>query len=62
LSDYEIWAKNLIPGGYLLFHDIFSDQTKGGQAPYLVYQKAIASGMFEERPMCESLGILIRRK
>jgi len=60
LNDYEIWAKNLIVGGYLLFHDIFSDPAKGGQAPYLVYQKAVASGMYEEMPMCESLGILIR--
>lgn len=62
LNDYEIWAKNLIPGGYLLFHDIFPDPSKGGQAPYLVYRKAVASGRYEERPMCESLGILIRRK
>lgn len=62
LSDYEIWAKNLIVGGYLLFHDIFSDPAKGGQAPYLVYQKAVASGLYEEKPMCESLGILIRRE
>jgi len=62
LSDYEIWAKNLIPGGYLLFHDIFPDPSKGGQAPYLVYQKAVASGVYEEKPMCESLGILVRRK
>jgi MMP 1-O-methyltransferase len=61
LSDYDIWAKNLIPGGYLLFHDIFPDPAKGGQAPYLVYQKAVASGIYEELPMCESLGILIRR-
>ncbi|MBN1363972.1 MAG: class I SAM-dependent methyltransferase [Syntrophaceae bacterium] len=59
LSDYEIWAKNLIPGGYLLFHDIFSDPAKGGQAPYLVYQKAVASGLYKEMPMCKSLGILI---
>lgn len=62
LSDYNIWAKNLIAGGYLLFHDIFSDPAKGGQAPYLVYQKAVASGNYEEKPMCESLGILIRKK
>jgi len=61
LSDYEIWAKNLIPGGYLLFHDIFPDPAKGGQAPYMVYQKAVASGVYEEKPMCESLGILIRK-
>lgn len=62
LSDYEIWAKNVMSGGYLLFHDIFSDPTKGGQAPYRVYQKAVASGLYEEMPMCKSLGILIRRK
>ena len=61
LSDYDIWAKNLIVGGYLLFHDIFSDPAKGGQAPYLVYQKAVASGLYEEMPMCESLGILVRK-
>lgn len=62
LSDYEIWSKNIIPGGYLLFHDIFPDPSKGGQAPYLVYQKAVASGVYEEMPLCESLGILVRRK
>jgi predicted O-methyltransferase YrrM len=60
LSDYNIWAKNLISGGYLLFHDIFPDPAKGGQAPYLVYQKAVSSGLYEEKPMCESLGILVR--
>jgi MMP 1-O-methyltransferase len=62
LSDYEIWSKYVMPGGYLLFHDIFSDPSKGGQAPYLVFQKAIVSGLYDEMPMCESLGILIRRK
>ncbi|MGP8154900.1 MAG: class I SAM-dependent methyltransferase [Smithella sp.] len=62
LNDYNIWAKNLIPGGYLLFHDIFPDSAKGGQAPYLVYKKAVASGLYEEEPMRESLGILIRKK
>jgi len=41
LSDYEIWAKNLIPGGYLLFHDIFPDPSKGGQAPYRVTGKPL---------------------
>ena len=61
LNDYNIWAKNLIPGGYLLFHDIFSDPAKGGQAPYLVYQKAVESGLYIEKPMCESLGILLRK-
>ena len=61
LNDYDIWAPKLMQGGYLLFHDIFPDPSKGGQAPYLVYQKAVASGIYEEKPMCESLGILIRK-
>ena len=61
LSDYDIWGGKLIKGGYLLFHDIFSDPAKGGQAPYRVYQKALFSGLYEEKPMCESLGILIRK-
>ena len=61
LSDYDIWGGKLIKGGYLLFHDIFSDPAKGGQAPYRVYQKALSSGLYEEKPMCESLGILIRK-
>ena len=61
LSDYDIWAEKLIKGGYLLFHDIFSDPAKGGQAPYRVYQKALASRRYEEKPMCESLGILISK-
>jgi predicted O-methyltransferase YrrM len=62
LGDYDIWADKLIKGGYLLFHDIFPDPAKGGQAPYLVYQKAVASDLYKEMTMCESLGILIRKK
>ena len=62
LRDYEIWSGKLIKGGYLLFHDIFPDPSQGGQAPYLVYQQAVASGHFEEMPMCQSLGILIRKE
>lgn len=58
--DYEIWSKHLLGGGYLLFHDIFPDPAAGGQAPYQVYQTALSSGLYEEMPMCESLGILKR--
>jgi predicted O-methyltransferase YrrM len=61
LRDYEIWSKHLIPDGYLVFHDIFPDPEKGGQAPYQVYQSAIATGMYEEIPMCGSLGILKKK-
>ncbi len=62
LRDYEIWSGKLIKGGYLLFHDIFPDPSQGGQAPYLVYQQAVASGHYETMPMCQSLGILIRKE
>jgi predicted O-methyltransferase YrrM len=59
-DDYEGWARHLLPGGYLLIHDIFKDPAQGGQAPYQIYQDALASGQFKERPMTKTLGILQR--
>ena len=61
LIDYQTWSKHLIPGGYLVFHDIFPDPAQGGQAPYQVYQMALASLLYEELPMFKSLGILKRK-
>ena len=61
LKDYQVWAKHLMPGGYLVFHDIFPDPAKGGQAPYRVYQLAAASGEYEDLPMFVSVGILKRK-
>lgn len=61
LTDYETWPKHLISGGYLLFHDIYPDPSMGGQAPFQVYQMALASGLYEEMPLCKSLGILKRK-
>ena len=62
LTDYQVWSKHLLAGGYLVFHDIFPDPSKGGQAPYQVYQIALASRLFEELPMFESMGILKRKE
>jgi MMP 1-O-methyltransferase len=59
-TDYSAWAGHVMPGGYLLFHDIFPDPSQGGQAPYMVYQVAAASGLFRELPMVKSLGVLKR--
>ena len=59
-TDYSAWAGHVIPGGYLLFHDIFPDPSKGGQAPYHIYQLAAASGLFRELPMVKSIGVLKR--
>ncbi|RLB01009.1 MAG: class I SAM-dependent methyltransferase, partial [Deltaproteobacteria bacterium] len=42
--------------------DIFPDPSKGGQAPYEIYKLALASGLFMELPMVETLGVLSRIK
>lgn len=60
--DYSSWAGHIMPGGYLLFHDIFPDPSKGGQAPYQIYQIAAASGLFQELPMFKTIGVLKRLK
>ncbi|MBN1376649.1 MAG: class I SAM-dependent methyltransferase [Dehalococcoidia bacterium] len=61
-TDYLCWHKHLIVGGYLIFHDIYPDPAKGGQAPYEVYKQALSSGQFDEQPMVDSLGILKKRR
>jgi len=58
VADYECWHPHLLPGGFLIFHDIFVDPAEGGQAPYEVYRVALASGQFEELPMTKTLGAL----
>jgi predicted O-methyltransferase YrrM len=59
-TDYNSWAGFILPGGLLVFHDIFPDPEKGGQAPYEVYKIACGSGLFKVLPMFKSIGILRR--
>lgn len=61
LTDYQNWSPHLMQGGFLVFHDIYIDPAKGGQAPRLVYQKAIDSGDFKGLSMVNTLGILKKR-
>ncbi len=61
-NDYNCWAKHIMPGGYLLVHDIFKNPEKGGQAPFHVYKLAIASGQFKVLEMTKTLGVLQRYK
>jgi len=61
-TDYNSWAGHIMPDGYLLIHDIFKDPKEGGQAPYHLYQFAVASGFFQELPMVKTLGVLKRRQ
>ena len=60
LADYSSWASHVIPGGFLVIHDIFPDPAEGGQAPYIIYKLALASGLYEELPMVKTLGVLRR--
>ena len=57
-SDYECWSPHILPGGWLLIHDIFEDPAEGGQAPWEVYKLAMASGDYEELPRIKTLGVL----
>ena len=61
VGDYTAWAGHIMAGGYLLIHDIFTNPAEGGQAPYYIYQLALASGLFKELPMTRTLGVLQRR-
>jgi predicted O-methyltransferase YrrM len=60
LTDYSVWARHLLPGGYLLIHDIFLNSDEGGQAPHDIYRLALQSGEFETLPMTGTLGVLRR--
>jgi MMP 1-O-methyltransferase len=44
LADYTGWSRHVAPGGLLVFHDVFDDPADGGQAPYQVWQRAVADG------------------
>jgi len=59
MGDYEHWAHHVVPGGTLVFHDVFEDPAAGGQAPYLVWQRAVADG-FEPVSTTGSLRVLRR--
>jgi predicted O-methyltransferase YrrM len=58
--DYEGWSPHIMVGGALIFHDIYPNPADGGQAPYQVYQRALASGHFTEVGQAGSLRILER--
>ncbi|GGL34729.1 hypothetical protein GCM10014719_39950 [Planomonospora parontospora subsp. antibiotica] len=59
-KDYEGWAPHVVQGGALVFHDIYPDPADGGQAPYRVHQRALASGAFKEVRREGSLRVLER--
>jgi predicted O-methyltransferase YrrM len=60
-TDYAVWSEHILPGGYLLIHDIFEDPEQGGQAPYKVYKIAVESGLFRKLPMIKTIGVLQKK-
>lgn len=58
-SDYEGFAPHVLPGGLLVFHDVFEDPAAGGQAPFHVWQRAVADG-FQPMSTTGSLRVLRR--
>ena len=60
LIDYRTWSRHICTDGILAIHDIFPSPKDGGQAPFHVYQLALASGLFEEVEMRRTLAILRR--
>ncbi|MFD3440025.1 class I SAM-dependent methyltransferase [Streptomyces sp. NPDC058685] len=59
-GDYDGWAPHVADGGLLVIHDVFPDPADGGQAPYRVYLRALASGAFTEVSVTDSLRVLRR--
>ena len=62
LADYQGWTPHIMPGGYLLIHDIFKDPAEGGQAPHQIYNLACSSGQFDPLQMIKTLGVLQCKK
>ena len=60
LADYEAWSPHVAAGGVLVFHDVFEDPRVGGQAPFEVWKRAVASGMFTPVSTTGSLRVLRR--
>jgi predicted O-methyltransferase YrrM len=60
-ADSRLWSAHLMPSGFLVFHDVFSDPSQGGQAPGQVYREMLACGRFAEHSFVRSLGVLLRR-
>jgi predicted O-methyltransferase YrrM len=59
-QDFDGWAKWVAVGGALIIHDVFEDPRDGGQAPYQIYHRALATGDFKEIGVTGSMRVLER--
>jgi predicted O-methyltransferase YrrM len=58
-ADYANWSGFVMKDGVLAIHDVFPDPKDGGQAPFHIYERALADG-FREVRCVGSLRILRR--
>ncbi|RZI87370.1 MAG: class I SAM-dependent methyltransferase, partial [Microbacterium sp.] len=59
-ADYAGFAPWVQPGGVLVIHDCFERPEDGGQAPFHVWQRAVASGAFTPLETVGSMRVLTR--
>ena len=60
LGDWRHWTPHLMAGGTLAIHDVFPDPADGGRPPFEIYQRALASDLYEEVATVKSLRVLRR--
>ncbi len=61
LSDFTAWSPHIMPAGYLLIHDIFTDPSEGGQAPRRIFDLAQSGSQFDCLSMIRTRAVLQRR-
>lgn len=59
-ADYTGFARWVLPGGALVVHDVFERPEDGGQAPFHVWQRAVAGGAFTPAVTVGSMRVLTR--
>lgn len=59
-DDFSGWSPHLVAGAALVIHDVFPDPAEGGRPPFVIHQRAVASGDFEEIGSQGSLRVLRR--
>ena len=59
-NDFSGFAHWITAGGALVVHDVFERPEDGGQAPFHVWQRAVASGAFAPTATVGSMRVLTR--
>ncbi len=58
--DFDGWVRWIDVGGALVIHDVFENPADGGQAPFGIYHRALATNAFREVHAIGSMRVLER--